>query len=67
MGAQKDIGIKYQKLPQRKIVYKNYKFHIKKGGHNVPVGIKNSWKYEKDLIILNENKEMFTISRPDRS
>ena len=40
---------------------------IKKGGHNVPVGIKNSWKYEKDLIIFNENKEVFTISRTDRS
>ncbi len=30
-----------------------------------PVGIKNSWKYEKDLIILNENMVSFSISHKD--
>lgn len=28
-----------------------------------PVGIKNSWKYEKDLIILNSIIEFFTINQ----
>ena len=35
----------------------------KKKGAYAPVGIKNSWKYEKDLIILNEMYLIFTITR----
>ena len=29
------------------------------------VGIKNSWKYEKDLIILNKKYKIWAISRLD--
>lgn len=35
----------------------------KKKGLFGPVGIKNSWKYEKDLIILNEINDFFTINQ----
>ncbi len=31
-------------------------FKIKKRGHNVLIGIKNSWKYEKDYLHLNLHK-----------
>ena len=34
----------------------------KKKGACAPVGIKNSWKYEKDLIILNILHRRFTIT-----
>jgi hypothetical protein len=34
---------------------------LKKKGPDGPVGIKNSWKYEKDLIIFNPTNELFTI------
>lgn len=34
-----------------------------KKGPDGPVGIKNSWKYEKDLIILNETNSIFTINQ----
>ena len=30
------------------------------------VGIKNSWKYEKDLSILNGISVLFTITRMDK-
>lgn len=35
----------------------------KRKGPIGPVGIKNSWKYEKDLIILNVIIEFFTINQ----
>jgi len=35
----------------------------KRKGPIGPVGIKNSWKYEKDLIILNEINDIFTINQ----
>jgi len=34
----------------------------KRKGPYGPVGIKNSWKYEKDLIILNEIINFFAIN-----
>jgi hypothetical protein len=37
--------------------------HSKKKGADAPVGIKNSWKYEKDLIILNPITGSTTITR----
>ena len=36
---------------------------MKKKGANAPDGIKNSWKYEKDLIIFNGISVIFTIAR----
>ena len=35
----------------------------KKGAESAPVGIKNSWKYEKDLIIFNLNGAKPAIAR----
>ena len=35
---------------------------MKKKGANAPDGIKNSWKYEKDLIIFNGISVLFTIT-----
>lgn len=36
---------------------------MQKKGPIGPVGIKNSWKYEKDLIILNVIQACFTINQ----
>ena len=39
---------------------------IKKKEPKGSVGIKNSWKYEKDLSILNGISVFFTITRMDK-
>ena len=48
----------------RRIINNLLRSFNKKKGAKAPVGIKNSWKYEKDLIILNENKSFVAIARP---
>lgn len=47
------------------MLYYSFLFKIlpKRKGPYGPVGIKNSWKYEKDLIILNVINTFFTINQ----
>lgn len=55
--------INIERFSQKQVKNKETLKKPKRKGPYGPVGIKNSWKYEKDLIILNVIYGFFTINQ----